>query len=263
MLIAFLVFVDRILTGILNGCFCKDRDYVVDPLSKANVHQTEDIKIELKTIMVEGITPARQRELKVALDCVVDARLVYQIADPKFRGQTRHFQSVKLIDLVNTMELNKMAQEKLKLTPGLLNQVLSRLKSLACDDLPGEMQDRIVSYDDMESSAFGANLSGHLEEVEEEQVLSQSLGKTRRRKKAPREKLDKRMSTIKFVLPTEIDTDVSKDWKAHAEGVEVSFSMFLMALQPIFVGRILGKCPRRQVAVQRGRDTSSFAEYMN
>jgi hypothetical protein len=252
-----------------------DRDYVVDPLSKATVYATEDIKAEMKAYILEGISPGRQRELNEAMDCVVDARVVFELAKPKFRGQRRHFQSVKLLDLVTMLETNKDAAAKLKLKPALLQQVVARLKSLAVDENPSAGSSRVSSWGergrfnswDEESSVFDPSvLAGHDNPgVTEEETVTQADGKVRRRGTGYRGKMEKRTSTIKFTMPAEVDTeDSSKKWKENADGVEVSFSMFLMALQPILIGRILGKFPNRKSAVQQNLEVkAAFAEYLH
>lgn len=259
-----------------------DRDYVVDPLSKPNVYETDDIKAEMKACMLEGISPSRQRELDDAMESVVDARLVYEFANPKFRKRRRHFQSVTLIDLVTMLETNEDAAEKLNLTPALKQVVITRLKSLAGSvehppgTTAGEPQQRsrfpshgdggrIQSWYEENSYYFDESVSNfHADKshgITEEEIVTQSDGKVRRRRKG-RKKMDKRTSRITYTMeaPEEVldDEESKKIWLESADGVEVSFSMFLMALQPILIGRITGKSPTTTSV----RTNAAFAEYL-
>jgi hypothetical protein len=178
------------------------------------------------------------------------------------------------------LETDTEAAEKLKLTPALLQVVIARLKSLALPDdddpstLRSSFRGRVPSWDeemggsrndrDTSTNTFRTDNLGSV--IEEETVMQSDRTVRRRGGRGTTPNLERRKSTIKFTLEASEEgldkEETSKKWLETANSIEVSFTMFLMALQPILVGRILGKTPNRANET-RNKLSTSFAEYLN
>lgn len=133
LVVAVLVFFDRIIVGITNGIFGMDYDYVLDPSWKAQVHPTPLIEAEMEATLKQGVPKARRRELMLAMDFVVGARVVFHRAKPRFPKDHSHFHVVKLTDLLEAME-SLDARMRLRLTDEECKKIEDELRKIA--DIP-------------------------------------------------------------------------------------------------------------------------------
>lgn len=124
-----LIFFDRILTGITNGCCGQQNTHVIFPGWEARVHDTNLISGEKASYARQGITRARKAELQAALDLVVNARKVFESADPFFPETHQHYVVVPLDTLISSLQ-SPRCKSLLNLSGRELEIVTLRLKRL-------------------------------------------------------------------------------------------------------------------------------------
>lgn len=141
-LLAVLVFFDRICTGFANGCCGKDYDYMFDPSRKTPVYQHNIIEAQVESIVMKGISPARRTDLLKTLDVTVNARVIFEMAGPcKLDENNRHFLTVKLSELREVI-LDQKSLLRLKLSQREASNVIERLEKLG-DVPPPALQRRL------------------------------------------------------------------------------------------------------------------------
>jgi hypothetical protein len=96
-----LVFIDRIVIGISNGCFHTHYLYFCDPASYYRVHSraSADIFAEVRALAAKGVTRSRKKELFHGLDMAITARRIWKQARPRYPKEHWHYQVVKAGDL--------------------------------------------------------------------------------------------------------------------------------------------------------------------
>lgn len=227
-LVAVLVFLDRVIIGITNGCFGKDFDYVLDPSWKASVHQTPLIASEMEAFLTQGIPKARRAELLMALDMVVGARKVFENAGPVLPKDHRHFVVVKLPDLLNVIGTPD-TKTKLRLSDADVEVVKGRLNQIpdVLPDLYHHSSRRLIS-DKMGASRILQRIS------EESKSLLSEDGKEGE-KSTPEAKTAAVEAMTSY--QARLNELVQRLTPAYREGKpeesEVSFSLFIQALQPV------------------------------
>ena len=283
MIVAVLVFFDRILVGITNGWFKRDDDYIINPSWKATVHQTKLIESEVETYLIQGIPKARRKELLRALEMVVDARIVFEMARPQMPAEHRHYVVAKLADILKQLE-TKEARIKLKLTRFDLEKTVERLQSLCRIpplDLVVEARGgygslKIPGHDGMSE----VSLDDYLENEADNEVAKEEAHLLREDSANPTS-LFKSDGESKFI-PSKVHEILRHgthrllaSWSRKPEETDVSFSMFLYALQPVLAKRALGETrfTRSSVIVSMrhstrnqndlNRQSDDYSEYLN
>jgi hypothetical protein len=93
-LYAFVILVDRIVTGTCNGCFQKQYLYFWDTSSLHHVHSKANVLVKVESMAQEGLRKSRKKELFRGLEMAVAARNLFDRASPKFPPEHWHFQVV-------------------------------------------------------------------------------------------------------------------------------------------------------------------------
>jgi hypothetical protein len=78
----FVIFLDRVMVGISNGCFKTDRIFVIDPMVRANVYQTTANLNEL--LNYDSPKESRRDQLKYALRLANNASHLFVLCKPQF-----------------------------------------------------------------------------------------------------------------------------------------------------------------------------------
>ena len=96
-----LVFIDRIVIGVSNGCFHTRYLYFCDPASYYRVHSvaSADVFAEVHALAAKGMTRSRKNELFHGLDMAITALRIWKQARPRYPREHWHFQVVKAGDL--------------------------------------------------------------------------------------------------------------------------------------------------------------------
>jgi UDP-glucoronosyl and UDP-glucosyl transferase len=124
--IAVVIFLDRLAVGIANGLLGYNYDFLIDPSWKAKVHDTPVIEAEKETFLTNGIPKARRSELHEAMNMVVKARIVFQSCKPFFPKEHCHFVVVPLSKLVS-MICSDFGKQQLKMTDREVQRVVKKL----------------------------------------------------------------------------------------------------------------------------------------
>lgn len=229
-LVAVLVFFDRIIIGVTNGCFRKDLDYVLDPSWKAQVHQTPLLASELEASLTQGIPKARKADLVAALDCVVAARKVFENAHPHLPKDHRHYVVVGLPSLIEVIGTDD-SKIKLGLHDHDVDLICDRLKMIPDRSLDEYQQSsRRLVADKMGASRI-------LQRIQDESLLSEAESDVKSAQAEAFKSYQARLTAIVQKLAP------SYHLQGSPEEAEVSFSLFLQALQPVCGRRILHSVP--------------------
>jgi hypothetical protein len=95
------IFLDRILVGISNGCFGRDELFLIDPTVQARVYQTTANMNEL--LNYDPPSDSRREQLKYAVRLANNASHVFFLCKPKFPHGHWHWLEVERKDLKATM----------------------------------------------------------------------------------------------------------------------------------------------------------------
>jgi hypothetical protein len=229
-LVAVLVFFDRIIIGVTNGCLRKDLDYVLDPSWKAQVHQTPLLASELEAFLTQGIPKARKADLVATLDCVVAARKVFENAMPYLPRDHRHYVVVKLPSLIDVIGTDD-SKIKLGLNDHDVGLIRDRLKMIPDRSL-GEYQQ---SSRRLVADKMGANRI--LQRIRDASLLSETESDAKSTQADAFTSYQARLNAIVQKLTPSYHLQDSPD------EAEVSFSLFLQALQPVCGRRIVHSVP--------------------
>jgi hypothetical protein len=258
-LVSVLVFFDRIIIGITNGCFRKDFDYVLDPSWKAQVHQTPLIASELEAFLTQGIPKARKADLVEALDCVVAARKVFENAHPCLPRDHRHFVVVKLPDLIKVIGTDD-SKLKLRLNDEDVDLLRDRLLTIPKRSLGIHQESsRRLLADKMGASRI-------LQRIQDESrsLLSETEPEVKKAQAEAFTSYQARLNSIVQKLTPSYH-------QGGPEETDVSFSLFLQALQPVCGRRILqavtvpaffSPSSVHLSPLNENRDEDDFSEYL-
>jgi len=104
---AFIVLVDRFLTGIANGCCNKERISTIDGRREVHVHETgKTIPAEVSKKIAQGISPQRKKEIFRAGEMVFVAKLVFLESSPHFPEDHWHYKVVSASALTNRLKID-------------------------------------------------------------------------------------------------------------------------------------------------------------
>jgi len=223
LLVALLVFVDRLLLAITNGVCNAELDFVIDARVKTEVHTTKVIESEFEHYKTQGVPKARRRELSLALGHVLAARRIFQKARPRYPDEHQHFVVVRLPELLAQLD-TKNAAAQLDLTDTDRDTVKHALEKLA--DIPSRAYriaaregKRIEGLQKSQRFVSDADLQ-MLSDIEEEGNSFEIL-------KVMRSSYQKKMKDL-------LKKSTAQKWEAKPEETDVSFSRFVQALQPVF-----------------------------
>lgn len=297
-----LIFFDRIATGISNGCFGTDRDYVLDPSWKSRVHDTPIIQSEVDTFVTQGISKARQNEIMRALDIVVQARVVFESAKPFHQKKNTHYLVVHLTDLMNTLDEYAVKRKcRMPLTRNEVLAIKGRLEAMTVHAPPPALRratrfprlqrlrrditqrfnsdDNILegeeAEDDRAIEDFVSELSlkdsadlGKGAKFAEDRVNGNILSESSIKSKKSVSESSYSHQLIKVIRSLTPDM-----FQKKADDHEVSFSMFLLALQSVCGPRCFHNCTtssRQSMIVgsmrrisARPATSNEYAEYLN
>jgi hypothetical protein len=260
-LVALLVFFDRIIIGITNGCFRKDFDYVLDPSWKAQVHQTPLLASEMEAFLTQGIPKARKADLKAALDCVVAARKVFESAHPFLPRDHRHYVVVTLPNLINVIGADD-TKIKLGINDKDVDDIRERLEMIPDSlsiDVFQQSSRRLVA------DKIGANRILQRIQDHSRSLLSETESDVKNAQAEAFRSYQARLSAIvQKLMPSYL--------QGSPEDTEVSFSLFLQALQPVCGRRIVQSIcvpaffsPSSSVHISPSlekKDEDDFSEYL-
>ena len=248
---AVLILWDRMLTGIANGVFRKDVDYVMDPRSRAMVYKHSIVESETQAIMNQGIPKARRDELNKALSVVIYARIVFERAKPHFQ-EHRHFAVVFLSDLKKALQSPKTA-EKL----GTKSREVAEVCRLL-DEIVG-MPPLAV----LRASRFALGKSKVIPEGVDEDVSEKSHVDDARENFSKKGRVDSSLrNMIHKIMP---------GWEPpHPKEAVVSFSCFILALRAVCAQPCMAESRRNSIrfamsskAFARGRSFDSADGYQD
>jgi len=271
--IAIMIFLDRWAVGASNGCFRRDFDFLLHPAWKAKVHEHGMVESEVEMFTKQGIPKARRRELMKALDVVVRARLVFESARPTFPGDHRHFVVVRLKALEEHIRLSKY---RLKLTSEECDALIAKLDSLTLQvPVEARRQTRFPRIQSLRRS-IKHGLSSVMETGSDEKGVGDNGADT-----TPPDPLKVHGAGSKKVVDklcepaderprTTLPSPNTGSWTKSPEDVEVSFSMFLQALQMVCGEKYLLNFSRRRTLpmplspepqLDRSRKFSDYSMY--
>lgn len=88
------IFMDRVMVGISNGCFKADKLFLIDPMVRATVYQTEHDLNEL--LNYDTPSESRRNQLKYAVRIANNASQLFKLCNPKFPEGHWHWLEVEL-----------------------------------------------------------------------------------------------------------------------------------------------------------------------
>jgi len=99
---AVLIFIDRLGTGICNGCCHKRYIYLCDrTISDIDgVKETYTLKEEIRVLRASEVSEGRKYEIRRALELAIKARTVFKKARPFFPDKNVNYRVVKTRDLL-------------------------------------------------------------------------------------------------------------------------------------------------------------------
>jgi hypothetical protein len=242
MMLALLVFFDRIFVGIANGLFNKDYDFLIDHSWKTEVHQTPPIELEMENIIVQGIPRARRVELLKAAHLVKEARIVFQSAKPCFPKDHMHFLVVKLSSLLDALKRDDLDKKKLGLNRQDIDRVCRNLNMLVKVAPPSFRRTK-------------------------RNEMIQSLREASRRYQSDPSAASASSDGILAKLQgiKENMRQLMRTYTGEPEETMISFSDFINALQPVCSKQLCGspRSFRPQFPRQSGKEDKIFAEYLD
>lgn len=96
-----LIFFDRIMVGIGNGCCGKDDLYLIDPMVQARVYQTPNDLNEL--LNYDSISESRRDQLKYAVRLANNASALFSTCNPQFPQGQWHWLEAEVAQLKATV----------------------------------------------------------------------------------------------------------------------------------------------------------------
>lgn len=251
---AILLLLDRFILAITNGVFGKDYDYIINPFTKAKVFNAKVIENEKLSFAQEGMSKARKAELSRALDFVVEARKVFDSANPVFPHNQRHYQVVSLDRLIHKLG-NDRNRKYLRLKEYELDEVERCLRGLL--DAPpasvrrATMFPRIKKLNQMIRSKVRGELEPLAEVTSSQEVGSSNILDTSLEAPASADLLNssKKTSNTKERPGTStmhlFQSFNPNTWKRSPKEVQVSFSEFLMSLRVVCSKKCLSSSRHR------------------
>jgi hypothetical protein len=120
----FVVYADRLATGIANGCFHKDLLYVFDPSVQAKVYSTTS---EIDDILqFERPSEKRVFDIKRAMQIAIPANQIFKECQPCFPPEHWHWEEVEMKKLKEMLR-NLSGQTTLGLSDSEYDTLTSRL----------------------------------------------------------------------------------------------------------------------------------------
>eukprot|EP00568_Trieres_chinensis_P013154 CAMPEP_0183305710 /NCGR_PEP_ID=MMETSP0160_2-20130417/10366_1 /TAXON_ID=2839 ORGANISM="Odontella Sinensis, Strain Grunow 1884" /NCGR_SAMPLE_ID=MMETSP0160_2 /ASSEMBLY_ACC=CAM_ASM_000250 /LENGTH=355 /DNA_ID=CAMNT_0025468957 /DNA_START=13 /DNA_END=1080 /DNA_ORIENTATION=+ len=101
-MMAFIVFWDRILTGLSNKHFGKNYPYYLDITQQVNIHPCKDDGEE-DAIAAKGFSDIRQDEIMLALDVASTARKIFNRAKPRYGEEHMAYTVASASDVASAM----------------------------------------------------------------------------------------------------------------------------------------------------------------
>jgi hypothetical protein len=275
---------------------------VLDPSWKSRVHDTPIIQSEVDTFVTQGISKARQNEIMRALDIVVQARVVFESAKPFHQKKNTHYLVVHLTDLMNTLDEYAVKRKcRMPLTRNEVLAIKGRLEAMTVHAPPPALRratrfprlqrlrrditqrfnsdDNILegeeAEDDRAIEDFVSELSlndsadlGKGAKFAEDRVNGNILSESSIKSKKSVSESSYSHQLIKVIRSLTPDM-----FQKKAEDHEVSFSMFLLALQSVCGPRCFHNCTtssRQSMIVgsmrrisARPATSNEYAEYLN
>ena len=102
---AFVVVLDRWITGCANGCCHKNKLGTIDHTREARVHETgKTIPAEVNEIWARGVPTARKKEIYRAGEVAFHAKALFTHANPQYPKEHWHYKVVNAPDLLRTLK---------------------------------------------------------------------------------------------------------------------------------------------------------------
>ena len=221
---AVLVLFDRVLTGIANGVFGKNVDYVMDPRSRAKVYNHSIVESETQGLINQGIPKARRNELSKALNVVINARIVYEMAKPHFHDH-RHFPIVRLSELKRVLGSHRAAV-KLGLTAHDITEVCRILDDIARMPPPSVRRAKRFAIRMTKAIPEGNEDESHNTEVEE----------------GGEENRHEHENSFHNLIHK-----IKTGWEQNQEEAVVSFSCFILALRSVCAAHCMDESRRNSM----------------
>lgn len=110
---AILIFIDRLGTGICNGCCHKRYIYLCDKTISDidHVKVTKTFEEEMRVLRATELSKSRSFEIRRALELAMNARAVFKKASPFYPDKTANYRVVKTKDLLEALSA-KLFKEK-------------------------------------------------------------------------------------------------------------------------------------------------------
>lgn len=243
MLLALLVFFDRLFVGIANGLFNKDYDFIIDMSWKTEVHQTPFVELEMENYIVQGIPRARRVELLRAAQLVKQSRIIFEKAKPSFPKEHMHFLVVKLSSLLSVLDLPE-SLSKLSLSRRQIDIVrrnLNRRAQLAPESYRRTKREEMIKTMREESKRYSETFSAS--SSTDNSILN-------------------RLQALKENM-----RQILTSYASEPEETMISFSDFVHALQPVCSKQCLSgsinRSKRPLFGRQSGAKTRAFSEYLD
>lgn len=255
--LSLVVFLDRLLVGIANGCLRQNNEYILNPGWQTNVYRHPIIEAEKDSFRTRGIAKARKQELHRALDQVIQARIVFESARPKYPRYHRHYLVVKGEDLISCVKSTegrtRLGFNRLEIDTiiGLLNQLIA---PPSIEQSRESLLRSMVRSSNFSNRSFIINASGQGLASHEMSMESNKVSELR----------SSGTTTVNTAL-------LEQMLKRKEDECYVSFSMFLLCMQTVCASKLCHTSRRMDTSFgkthgghsDRSRALSDFSEYLN
>jgi hypothetical protein len=265
---------DRLAVGFANGCFGKSFDYLIDPSWKAQVHPTQLIAAEKDAIIANGIAKARRAELHGSLSMVLKARNIFQSCKPHYPKNHYHYVVVPLSKLVDKLR-TESARQQLKLTERELVYVIAALDSNSLPPLQSVRRLTALTPAKCFEEHFESFMNLSDEVSNNDKRLSQEASDLTISIESPRTLHTKEVSNsslTSFPSAKEKIVDIVSQvnpmglfMKKSPDETDISFSVFLQALQIVYRDKLLVHSRRRSAISVRKlyKANEELSEYLS
>lgn len=256
------LFFDRIILGITNGCFGKDFDYVLFVGYKVHVYKTAYVEAEKASIATKGFSKARKAELLGALRSVVNARIVFQGANPHRGKRHENFLSVRLDRLLKALSMPE-SKRLMKLSQQEVDEIAELLASLSRPQ--SKQQQQQPYFTKLILRRFSTLPPKNEEDTNDgEDKDEASVGSKGSR--GSRGSLKRSLSDLSTRIKGTIHNLLSGNTDKYSE-TEISFSMFLQCLHMVSKERYQHKSRRSlfresSIYIKDNIDVDGFSEYL-
>ena len=111
---SMIIFIDRLGTGICNGCCNKRYTYLCDSgiAELENIKVTKSFQDEMTALRASELSRSRKYEIRRALELAMNARIVFRKANPFFQSKCVNYRVVYTKDLIEAISSHTSFQKK-------------------------------------------------------------------------------------------------------------------------------------------------------